>query len=199
MKQKLRFLASIPFVVGVFIIVYVALGMVYFNKENETRGLTSQVLVMRSALGKPLPNTAELQTRLDDVRAESEAVLAALPSAEQGIDVYGALVELGNQGNIEIMRMEAFPPVVRKDGIGGKTILPYAITVRGSQEDTLAFVSSLIQGAKLLRGLELTNVSVKRAASEDGEIATELELNIHTWPDFNLAEASAGQVSGGKK
>ncbi len=199
-KQRLRFLTSLPFIVGVFAIIYVALAVVYFDKDKERQGMTSQVLVMRSALNKPLPNMAELQGKLDDANAESSSLLSSLPNVEQGIDVYGALVDLGNQnGNIDILKIQSSPPIVRKEASGSKTILPYSVTVKGAQEDTLAFISSLTQGSKLLQGLELTSVTVKSDASQDGTKTTELDLYIHTWPDPNLQAQAAGQVSGSKK
>ncbi len=110
--------------------------------------------------------------------------MTSLPNAEQGIDVYSALVELGRKSNVEILSIEAGSAVAPKGGVGGKTILPYSVSITGSQQDVLAFISSLADGQKLLQGVEIRDVDIDTTAVDGSETAA-LNLNIHTWPDFN--------------
>lgn len=196
--HRAKFMVSLPLVLGFFAVIYAAMGLVYFGKENESRGLASQIMVMRTSLARPQPDIASLQAKLDKASAESDTILSSLPSSGQGIDVYAALVALGRNEDIDIVRIKSAAPIVQKGGAGNRSTLPYTIAIRGDQDDALAFVESLTEGSRLLAGLEIKSVSIK-AATSGGENTAELELWVHTWPDFSQANGAAGQVTGSTK
>ena len=198
MKQKLKYLTSVPIIVGVFVIIYASLGMVYFNKHNEKQDLTSQVMLKRNILQKLQPDVKELNAQLSQAKAELEEIQTSLPNPGQGIDIYNTLVDLGRRWNVEILNIQAFSAVAPKEGEGGPT-LPYSLTIQGSQNDTLGFISNLIQGRELLQGLELQNINVQGGASSSGLVTIAMDLNIHTWPDFTSETQDTGQTSGSKK
>jgi len=198
MKQKLKYLTSVPIIVGVFIIIYASLGMVYYHKHSEKQDLTSQVMLKRSILQKAQPDVKELNVQLSQAKAELEEIQMSLPNSGQGIDIYNTLVDLGRKWNVEILNIQASPAVAPKEGEGGPT-LPYSLTIQGSQNDTLGFISDLIQGRELLQGLELQNINVQRGVSSGNLATVALDLNIHTWPDLTSETQNTGQTSGGKK
>jgi len=198
MKQKLKFLTSIPLIIGIFVIIYAALGMVYFNKHNESSDVASQITLKRTILQKPQPNINELNTQLKESKAALEAIQTSLPNPGQGIDIYNALLDLGRKWNINILNILASSPIPPKDGEGGPT-LPYSLTIKGSQDNTLGFISSLIQSTELLQGLELQNINVQSGASSDNTDTVVLQLYIHTWPDFTSGGEDMGQISGSKQ
>jgi Tfp pilus assembly protein PilO len=197
-KKKLKFLTSIPIIIGVFIIIYASLGMVYFNRHSQSGDLASQITLKRTILQKPQPNVKELNTQLKEAEAELEAIQTSLPNPGQGIDIYGALVDLGRKLNINILNIVASSPIPPKDSEGGPT-LPYSLTIKGSQDDTLAFISSLIQSTELLQGLELQNINIQSGATSDDPDTVDLRLYIHTWPDLTSGGQDIGQTSGSKK
>jgi Tfp pilus assembly protein PilO len=198
MKPKLKLLTSVPIVIGIFVIIYASLGMVYYTKHNQSLDLSSQVALKRTIMQKPQPNIKELNTQLSQAQAELQAILTSLPNPGQGIDIYSTLSDLGRKWNVEILSIQAFSAIVTEQSESGPT-LPYSITIRGSQDDTLAFISSLIQGSELLQGLELKGINVQSGASSDDLDTVVLQLYIHTWPDFTSEGQDTGQTSGGKK
>ena len=150
MKQKLlKYVLSVPVIVGVFFIIYASIGMVYFHKHSEKQDLTSQVMLKRNILQKAQPDVKELNVQLSQAKAELEEIQTSLPNTGQGIDIYNTLVDLGRRWNVEILNIQALSAVAPKEGEGGPT-LPYSLTIRGSQNDTLGFISDLIQGRELL-------------------------------------------------
>jgi hypothetical protein len=198
MKNKLKYLISVPVIVGVFIIIYASLGMVYFNKHSEKQDLTSQVTFKRSILQKAQPDVKELNAQLSQAKTELEEVQTSLPNSGQGIDIYNTLVDLGRRWNVEILNIQAFSAVPPTLGEGGPT-LPYSLTIQGSQNNTLGFISDLIQGRELLQGLELKNINAQSAISSNDLVTIALDLNIHTWPDLTSETQTTDQTSGGKK
>ncbi len=198
MKQKLKYLISVPVIVGVFIIIYASLGIVSYYKNNEKKDLTSQVELKRTILQKLQPNITELNAQLSQTKAELEQIQTSLPNPGQGIDIYTTLVDLGRRWNVEMLNIQAFSAVVPKNGASGPT-LPYSLTIRGSQNNTLGFISDLIQGRELLQGVELQNINVQDGASSEDLVTIALNLNIHTWPDLTSETQDTGQTSGGKE
>jgi len=197
-KQKLKILTSIPVIAGIFIIIYASLGMVYFNKHDKSDNLASQIALKQAALQKPIPNIKALNSQLSDAKAELDTITTSLPYAGQGIDIYNALVDLSRKWNVEIMNITASAPIMPND-VEGVPILPYSLTIRGSQNNALAFISNLIQGGELLQGLELKKINVQSEVSSGDMVTISMALNIHTWPDFTSGTQDTGQTSGGKK
>jgi len=199
MKRKRKFLNSIPIIIiGFFVIIYASLGMVYSNKHDKSHDLASQVTNKRTILQRPQPNIKALNTKLGEAQAGLAAILTSLPSPGQGIDIYSVLVDLGRKGNIKILGMTASTPIAPADGESGPT-LPYSVTIQGSQADTSAFISNLIQRTELLQGLELKSVNIQSGASSDYPDTTRLELCVHAWPDFSSGGQDTSQISGSKK
>ncbi len=196
MKKKI--FANMRFVViGAFLIIYISFGAVYFQKQGESQSLTSQMSLQRAILQKPPPDIEKLRSQLKESESEFEITLTSLASSKQGIDIYGVLVDLGRNSNAKVMSIEASPPIVAK--VGNETILPYSLVVRGSQSDILDFISSLIQGGKLLKGLELKSINIKNGTLLGDSGILNLELYVHTWSDATLGTKEVPQLSGVKK
>ena len=198
MKKKLKIFTSIPLLAGIFIIIYASLGMVYFNKHDKSNDLASQIAAKQAILQKPIPNIKELNSQLSDAKAELETITTSLPYPGQGIDVYNILVDLSRRWNVEILNISASTPILPND-IEAVPTMPYSLTIKGSQDNTLGFISNLIEGREMLQGLEVQNIHVQGGASSSDPVTIALNLNIHTWPDFTSGTQDTGQTSGGKK
>ncbi len=196
MKKKI--FTNVPLVViGAFLIIYISFGVVYFQKQGESQSLGSQMSLQRAILQKPPPDIEKLRSQLKESESEFEITLTSLASSKQGIDIYGVLVDLGRNNNAEVMSIEASPPITAK--VGNETILPYSLVVRGSQSDILDFISSLVRGGKLLKGLELKSINITNGTLPDDSGTLNLELYIHTWSDATLGTKEVPQLSGVKK
>ncbi len=198
MKRKI--FTSMPFVViGAFLIIYISFGVVYLQKQGEFQSLGSQMSLQRSVLQKPPPDIEKLRSQLKESESEFEITLTSLASSKQGIDIYGVLVDLGRNSKAEVMSIEASPPITAKAGKVNETILPYSLVVRGNQSDILGFISSLIRGGELLKGLELKSINITNGTLPGDSGTLSLELYIHTWPDATLGTKQVPQLSGVKK
>ena len=196
MKEKI--FNNVPFVIiGAFLIIYISFGVVYLQKQGEFQSLGSQMSLQRAILQKPTPDIEKLRSQLKESESEFQTALKSLASSKQGLDIYGVLVDLGRNGNAEVMSIEASPPITAK--VGNETILPYSLVVRGSQSDILDFISSLIRGGKLLKGLELKSIDIKNGTLPGDPGTLNLKLHIHTWPDSILVAKEVPQLTGVKK
>jgi hypothetical protein len=198
MKNKLKIFASIPIVVGIFLLIYASLGIVYFNRHDKSHELTSQIALKQAVLRKPAPDIKQLNSQLSDAKAELATITTSLPYPGQGIEICYILVDLGRTWNVEISNIEAYPALTPTDGASGP-ILPYSLTIQGSQNDALSFISDLIQGRELLQGMEVQDITVQRVDSADDIVTIVLNLNIHTWPDLTSETQNTSQTSGVKK
>lgn len=198
MKKKI--FTNLPFVViGAFFIIYISLGVVYFQKQGEFQSLGSQMAVQRASLQKPPPDIEKLRSQLKESESEFEIALTSLASSKQGLDIYGVLVDLDRNSPAEVMSIDASPPITAKAGKVNETILPYSLVVRGNQSDILDFISILIGGGKLLQGLELKSLNIQNGTLPEDSGTLNLELDIHTWPDANLGTTEVPPLSGIKK
>ncbi|MDD5095687.1 MAG: hypothetical protein PHV74_15135 [Dehalococcoidia bacterium] len=199
-QTKRRIITNVPLVViGALLIIYASLGIVYLQKQVEFQGLGLQMSLQRTILLKPPPDIEELGSQLKEAESLFEITPASISSSNQTTDIYGVLVDLGRNSNAEVMSMEASPPTRDKGGTVNGTILPYSLVVRGKQSDLLGFISSLIQGARLLEGLELKSIDIKNGALPDDLGTLNLKLCIHTWPDATSGTKEEPPLTGVKK
>jgi hypothetical protein len=175
-------LSKLPLIIfGAFLIIYISLGVMYYQKQADARGLDSQILLQTKLLQKAPLNSEKLRSQLKEATAEYEMTLTSLPGPEQGIDVYAVLVEMDRNSRVEVMSITAGPPITVKSGKGSETILPYYLVVLGKQSDLLEFIASLIQGDKLLQGLELKSIDIQNSILPGGSGTLNIELDFHTW------------------
>jgi len=199
-KMKKKLFINIPLVViGAFLIIYLGLGVVYFQKQGELKKLGLQISLQRAILQKPAPDIEKLRSQLKETESEFEIAMTSLASANEKIDIYAVLVDLGRNSHVEVMSIEAFPPITARVGKAGETILPYFLVVRGNQSDILDFISSLIREEKLATRLELKSINIKNGILPDDPGTLSLELYIHTWPEATSGTTEGLLLSGVKK
>ncbi len=189
-----------PFVViGALLIIYISLGVVYLQRQSESQSLGSQMSLQRTILLKPPPDIEELRSQLNDSESLFGITRASIASSNQTTDIYSGLVDLGRNSHAQVMSIEASPPIIAKGATVNETILPYSLVVRGNQGDILGFISSLIRGGTILKGLELKSIDIKNGTLPDDPGTLNLKLHIHTWPDSIVGTNEVPQPSGVKK
>jgi len=179
---KRKFINVPVIVIGAFVIVYLGLGLMYFQKQVESQNLGSQILLQRAILQKAPPDIAKLNSLYKEAEAGFDHTLTSIAGPGQGVDIYSVLVELDRKSQAEIMSIEDSLPMIITGGKVNGTILPYSLVVRGNQADLMDFISSLIQGGPLLQGLELKSIDIQKGLLPDDPSTLNLMLYIHTWP-----------------
>jgi len=179
MKTRIkRIFTSLPFIIGIFVIVYAGFGMVYYKKQAESRELEARMAPTRIVLERPAPNLKELEEKLSEAKAEFDKEWASLPDSKQGIELYYALVDVAAQNNVEIVSMAASQLVGAEKGNTNLKILPYNISLEGSEASILAFISSLADSPGLLRSSEINNVNISNSTSESEDETTPIAANM---------------------
>lgn len=187
MDKIKRIFTNIPLLIGIFIIIYAALGLVYFQKQAERRDLDLQIIPIRTVLEKPAPNLQELEAELAKAENQLETKWASFPSSEQGIELYDALVDMAQGNNVKVVSVVASKPVEKEDGGISYTLLPFNLNVQGSQSNILAFVSSLSRGPGLLQSSEVKSINISTGTSanttDNVTRVANLQLYIYVQPD----------------
>jgi hypothetical protein len=193
-------LINLPLVViGAFLIIYIGLGVVYFQKQGKFQNLGSQLSLQSAILKKPAPDIEKLRSQLKETESEYEIALTSFVDSNQKIDIYGVLVDLGRNSHAEVMSIEASSPITAKVGKVNETILPYSLVVRGNQSDILDYISRLIQDKQLTTRLELKSLNIKNGTLPDDSGILSLELYIHTSPEATSVTTGGLLLSGVKK
>lgn len=133
-------------IIGFIFIIYIALGLVYLQQNSKQKGLTQQITQLSAVLGRPLASSEELQQKYDDITinltsmTDSEAIAMLVSIAEQsGIDISN------ESGKLRIPSA-----TFRQETIGGNTYRLMCfrnVTVQGSYDNIMAFISDLDSGA----------------------------------------------------
>ena len=166
MKYK-RIFTSIPFIIGIFIVIYAGFGLVYFQKHNEWRDINSQIIPTRTVLSKPSTDLGQLERELSQIELQFEQAWTTLPNSDQGIDLYDALIEVAHQSNVDVIGVVASLPTDQNHGGITFSVLPYNINVEGSKTGILNFVSNLADGPGLLRSSEIKNLIITNNKSDN--------------------------------
>jgi len=159
-----RIFTSIPFLIGVFLVVYAGFGLVYFQKHAERQDLYSQMTPLRAVLKKPPPDSAALKRELSQVEAEFEAAWKSFPSSEQGLELYSALIDVAEKSNVTVGSVGAGSSTDRQEDGISYSLFPYQLSVQGSHEDILAFTSNLAEGPGILQGLQVGSIQISSGA-----------------------------------
>ena len=189
MKTRIkRIFTSLPLIVGVFIVVYAGFGMVYYQKHAESQELEARMAPTRVILERPAPDLEELEGKLSEAEAMFEAEWVSLPDSEQGIELYTALVDVATKNNVEVVSISASQPTEAKHGSINYSILPYNVSLKGSQNSILSLVSSLAEASGLLHSLEVNNVNISTSTSSnttDGTTSTTANMQLFIYVRSN--------------
>ena len=172
-------------ILGVFIIIYAGFGLVFFQKQTEHRDLEAQIAPNRLILQKPHPDLESLEEELGQAEAELATMWVHLPIPEEAIELFDALIEVAQSNDVEVISVTGAPPVRKERGDGTSySVFSFNLTVQGSRDAILTFVSQLSVGSELLQGVQLENMDIAGGTSEDTTDTANLRLVIPTEPDL---------------
>ncbi len=146
-------------VVGIFLIIYVALGILYFQQGAKQEDLRERINNLRIVVSKPLPSVEKLKAGYDEVNRslsplEIPAAIAVLVgiAGESGINADPA------SGKFNVPPPGS--PTTQVVGEGTYQILSFRnIKVQGDYESVMAFISDLDSG-KTMKTMVLKNASI---------------------------------------
>ena len=157
--------------IGICLIIYVALGFIYFQQEPKQKDLTTQITKTSIIIAKPLPGAEKLQAEYEAVNEK----LAPLPVPEVLEIIVGIARESGIDVNPDGGKFNIPPPgsfTSRQIGGDSYQVLSIGgIRAQSDYEDIRAFIADLDSG-KTLETLALKRVSYSwTEVSYEGEEA----------------------------
>ena len=162
---------GVLFLIGIFIIIYIAIGIVYFQQGAGQRELEEQITQLSLIVAKPLGSDEELRAEYDEVN------LALAPMTDS--DAIEMLVGIAEKSGIDVDKdagkLRISPATVREEKMGGGTyqVLSFTgITVQGDYDQVMAFIKALDSG-EALETMVLKKVTIKPVevtfVGEEGE------------------------------
>jgi len=167
--------------IGFFLIIYIALGFLYFQQGAQQKGFEEQIAKLSLVVAKPLPDIKKLQAEYDEVN-DSLAPIT-------GSDALTILVGIAKKSGINVDpdsgNLSIPPPTVseKKVGDGSYQVLSFKnISVRGDYNQVMAFISALDSGEKLntmvLTRITTSQVEVIAEGEEETKTETVATLNV---------------------
>jgi len=145
--------------VGIFLIIYMALGFLYFQQGAKQEDLQEQINKLRIVVSKPLPSPEKLNAEYDEVNRS----LSPLEVPDAIKILVGIAEESGINVDPASGKFNVPPPGgTVKQTVGGGTyqVLPFKnIRVQGDHDSVMAFISDLDSG-KTMKTMVLKNVDI---------------------------------------
>jgi len=173
--------------IGFFLIIYIALGFLYFQQGAQQKGFEEQIARLSLVAAKKLPDIKELQAEYDEV-CES---LAPITGSDALTTLVGIAQKSGINVDPESGKLSIPPPIVseKKVGDGSYQALSFKnISVQGDYNRVMAFISAL-DSCEELNTLVLTRIATRQVeviAEGEEETKTEtiatLDVDIYTKP-----------------
>ncbi len=161
------------FLGGFILIIYIALGFLYFQQGTEQKKLREQIVKLGAVLARPLSSTEELQAQYDNVTSS----LVPIPD-KAAIEL---LVSIAERSGIDVTKesgkFRVPPATYSQTKVGGGTyqlISFKKIYVQGDYDSVMTFISILDSGTEpALKNMVLTRVAFNQKVVKVG--AEEIE------------------------
>lgn len=151
---------GVLFLIGFILIVYIALGFLYWQQGEQQSEYEKQIAKLSLILLKPLPSAEQLQT-------EYEAVNLALAPMKD-VDAIALLVSIAEENGIDVdeasgkFRVPTVTTGNARVGTGTYKVSSFnGIRVEGEYDNVMAFISDLNSG-KTLNNMVLKKVNIKQ-------------------------------------
>ena len=156
--------------IGFFLIIYVSLGIVYFQQGAQQKDLEKQISSVRIILSKPLPGVEKLQEEYDKVNLFLSPLTVP--------DALNIIVDIARESGInvaqDIGKLNIPPPGLpgkQEVGEGNYQVLSFnSIRVQGDYESVMAFISDLNSGKTMktmvLKGVDISQTELQVRAEE---------------------------------
>ena len=162
--------------IGLFLIIYIAIGILYFQEGAQQKGLGEQVAKLSAVVAKPLASDEKLRAEYD----EANRALAPMTN----IAAVEMLVSIAAKSGIDVdpdaAKLRIAPAAVREEKKGGGTyqVLSFSnVSVQGDYDRVMAFISDLDSG-ETQETIVLTRITINQIeVTGEGEEGTRTETN----------------------
>lgn len=159
--------------IGFFLIIYIALGFLYFQQGAKQKDLEQQITQLSVVVSNPPPNSEKVRAEYD----EANIALAPVPRKT----AIAKLVDIARESGIDVDsedgRFFNIPPapdetVERKVSEGSYQVLSFTnVRVQGDYGSVMAFISALESGETLktlvLKKVNISPIEVKYEDEEE--------------------------------
>jgi len=162
---------GVLFLIGICIIIYIAIGILYFQQGVEQKELEEQITSLSLIVNRPLSSDEKLQAEYDEVNR------ALVPIADS--DAIAMLVDIAEESGIDVDKhtdkLRINPATVKEERRAGATYQVVSfedIKVQGDYDPVMAFISVLDSG-ETLETMVLKTVNIRPVevwfADEEGD------------------------------
>jgi len=179
--------SGVLFLIGFFLIIYIALGFLYLQQGPQQRELEEQSAQLSLVVSKPLPSEEKLRAEYDEVNRS----LAPM-SVEAALEIIVSIAEgSGIDVDPDSGKLIIPPAAVREEKVGEGTyqVLSFRnISVQGDYASVMAFISALDSGKTLksmvLKRVTTTQTEVEGEGEEESGIkaTAALDVDLYTKP-----------------
>ncbi len=169
--------SAVLLLIGFFLIIYIALGFLYFQQGPKQRALEEQIAQFSIVVSNQPPSSEKLQAEYD----EANSALTSMPRKA----VIAILVDIAKKSGIDVdsednkfgIPAAADKTVDRKVGEGSYQVLSFTnIRVQGDYDKVIAFISALESG-ETLQTMVLKRVDISQT---DEETTATLDVDLYT-------------------
>ena len=174
--MKLSRTAWLALGIGIFVIAFVCLYVVYSGQSSEGGQLSSSLAAAQASLPKLVSQREGLESQLaqqQSALAEAQSLLdkarAGFPKSSESIEYDDILFSIARGCDLEVMRLTAEEPSQKKVEDVTYIVTRFTVEVRGDVASILNFVHDLATSKDFTStNVELVNMKVE-ATPEGGE------------------------------
>ena len=177
--------SGILILIGIFLIIYIAFGFVYWQQSSEQKELEEQSAKIALIVAKKLPSREELQAKYD----EANLSLASMTDSDAIAIIVGIAEKSGIDTDPDSDKLRIPSASVGEEKVGEGTYQVFSfknVSVQGDYDSVMAFISDLDSGATqetmVLKSLAINQIEVK-VIREEPEPETEPEIEPEPEPE----------------
>ena len=171
--------SGVLLLIGLFLIIYIAFGFVYFQQSSKQGELEEQSAKISLIVAKPLASKENLQAECDEI----DSALAPMTDSDAIAIIVGVAEENGIDVAPDSDKLIVPPATVREEKVGGGTYQVFSFTnvsVQGDFDNVMDFISDLDLG-ETRETMVLTRITINQVEIKvEGEEATEGEEEEET-------------------
>ncbi len=159
---KISKVSQLILILGILIIAFVALYMVWNGQGKELKTLKEELAKAQLILAKPPPpKIADLENQIQTAQNELQAAEVRFPKSDQALEIADSLYLLAKSKNLKVAGMSDGLSTAKKNNIE-YNVISIELELRGQISDILGFVARL---ETELPTAEITRVTLKKAAT----------------------------------
>lgn len=166
---------ALPVVVGLLLILYAALGVVYWQQRSQQGPMMGQLTQLSRVVNQP-------REGLEGLKAQMEEAQALIPRDLKETDVYPAIRALAAQNGLVVRSQSAGKETQKKIGDTVYRVMPFTLGVGGKDvtyRQLVDFIANL-ETQRLLPTLLIDKASLSQS---EGTASANIEFRVYLRPE----------------